>query len=372
MNSNNYSVILAPKSNEFTHNIFYGSNKNTGHHILLDRRSLITGTGILLGTPRSGIETAIKHELWNVLAYLKDDVILIDQTGEYHSFFSSFDVDYINITDRKNTEFHINPLDIYSFSPFDKIPSKRKVDFLAAISESLLYCPLSDRMLRIIERGSEYIYEKFEDSYNKETHQFDSSLIPTLKDFQTYLQNQVGYDAYVLSGAVNDFNFEAFSSQTNVSQHKHFTIFDISCIPEKFRSAAYLCTLEYVWNRMIHNRKSSKHVWLYLNGVNDLFHSNYCSHYLHLLSKQCRSENCILTLITENVSDVIKDVYFRDALASNSFIQLFHVEQSVSNELTSIFNLSDKEMQPVINAPTGNGLLLIDGKPIPFSIPFRI
>ena len=89
--------------------------------------------------------------------------------------------------------------------------------------------------------------------------------------------------------------------------------------------------------------------------------------YLQMLWKRARKYGGILTGITQNVDDLLKDYKSRNMLANSEFIVLLKQNPTDAAKLQDVLNINDSEIQFVNDVPAGHGLLILGGKTkIPF------
>lgn len=86
-----------------------------------------------------------------------------------------------------------------------------------------------------------------------------------------------------------------------------------------------------------------------------------------MLWKRARKYGDILTGITQNVDDLLKDYKSRNMLANSEFIVLLKQNPTDAAKLQDVLNINDSEIQFVNDIPAGYGLLILGGKTkIPF------
>ena len=341
---------------------YYGLNAITKNLIYLDRRTRINGNGFILGTPGSGKSFGAKREIVNVILNTDDDVIVIDPEAEYGALTSALGGEVVKLSLGSKT--HINPLDInFNQDSEDGDPISNKSDYMLSFMELIAgegYA-LDGSSKSILDRSIKKVYEPIIAG--------TSEVMPTLKDLYNVLRKQGDY-AYELATILEMYaigSLDIFSHRSNININNRFTIFDIRDLGESLKPLGLLVTLNHVWNKVVENRKRNKRTWIYIDEIYLLFASKYSSNFLYTLYKRARKYYGIITGITQNVEDMLRDENVRSMLNNaESYVLLFNQASTDRQIVAEALNISENELTYIKNSGKGRGLLITEGEVIPF------
>ena len=100
---------------------------------------------------------------------------------------------------------------------------------------------------------------------------------------------------------------DIFAKKTNIEIKNRFISFDVSELPRSIQTTGYLVVLEHIMNRLKRNKSLGKHTWIFIDEFHILLANQYSSDYIARIYKTGRKENAIPSVITQNISDVIKN-----------------------------------------------------------------
>jgi len=158
-----------------------------------------------------------------------------------------------------------------------------------------------------------------------------------------------------------------FNNVTNVNVNNRVISFDIKDLGGTLKTQAMLLTLDYIWNRLSTNRDKGKSTWIYIDEIYLLFADEYCLNFLRALYKRARKYGGVITGITQNVEDLLKDDNCRTMLSNSEFLILLKQAPADIIKLQETLKFNASEIQYVRNVDRGQGLLVLGGKDkIPF------
>ena len=158
-----------------------------------------------------------------------------------------------------------------------------------------------------------------------------------------------------------------FNNQTNVDTNNRLISYDIRDLNGNLKTQSMLLILDYIWNRMSKNRDLGRATYIYFDEAHLLFNDEYCLEFLRMLWKRARKYGGILTGITQNVEDLLKDDKSRSMLANSEFLVLLKQNPTDAAKLQDVLHFTDSEIQYVNDTPPGHGILVLGGKDkIPF------
>lgn len=303
------AVHVPFNSKDFQHeqSIFYGMNLVSRNLISLDRSRLLNGNGGVFATSGAGKSFFVKMMIEQIrLRYPQDEIIIVDFQREYCDIVEWFNGQTLTISDHSNT--YLNPLDMnaqYSLSEEGTdTPIKAKIEYMQGWLESVIAeGKLSAIQKSIIDRCVNLTFLEYEKSgYDKEKQ-------PLLKDFYQILGEQEEIEAKKMTKALERFvvgSQDIFSHPTNIDIHNTLINFDISQLPSSIQSAGYLIVLDHIMNRLTKNRQKGITTWIFIDEFHIMLANPSAAEYVAKIIKICRKYLGMMTVITQQVGDVLK------------------------------------------------------------------
>jgi len=97
-----------------------------------------------------------------------------------------------------------------------------------------------------------------------------------------------------------------------------------------------------------------------------LFANEYCLNFLQALYKRARKYGGVVTGITQNVEDLLKDDKCRTMLSNSEFIILLKQAPADIIKLQDTLHFTDSEVFYVKNVKAGQGLMILGNDKLPF------
>ncbi|MCH5199718.1 MAG: DUF87 domain-containing protein [Oscillospiraceae bacterium] len=352
--------------------IYYGLNKLSNNIITFQRtKSLINPAGYLLGNSGSGKSFAAKREMVSVfLTDPRADIIIIDPEREYPSIVNMFGGASIKIS--TGSKSYVNPFDfdleLLNDDDVDVIADKCQLieSFISVMNPNR---PLSPQEVSFIDRcvNNTYLKSNF-------LKTLDKNDIPTLGDFYEVMKTEtenvdpkVKQDLLITLEMYVKGSAKYFNNRTNIDVNNRLISYDIKDLTGILKTQAMLLVLDNVWNRLSANRNKGVPTWIYIDEIHVLFRDSYCLSFIRDLYKRARKYGGILTGITQNVEDLLRDDDCRTMLANSEFLILLKQSASDSLKLQDTLHFTDSELLYVNNIGAGEGLIVLGGKDkIPF------
>lgn len=352
--------------------IYYGLNKLSNNVICFKRMlSLINPAGFILGCPGSGKSFAAKREMTAVfLTDAKANIIIIDPEKEYPSIVNMFGGTSIKIsTGSKN---YINPFEfdikLLEDEDVDVICDKCQLitSFISVMNPNRALSPQEvsfiDRCVRKTYIRSNYL------------NTLDPADVPTLGDFRDvmaaeteHVDEKMKQDLLITLEMYVDGSARYFNNQTNVDADNRLISYDIKDLSGVLKTQAMLLVLDNVWNRLSANRNKGVATWIYIDEIHVLFRDPYCLSFIRDLYKRARKYGGVLTGITQNVEDLLRDDDCRTMLSNSEYLMLLKQAPADARELQKTLHFTDSELFYVNNIGAGEGLMVLGGKDkIPF------
>lgn len=347
---------------------YYGKNSITNSPIILDRRNDKNSNGFILGKPGSGKSMKMKREIIDVLMKTDDDVIIIDPEREFTELAKAMDGEVIYLEPSSDT--YINPFDINEDYADGDDPFKEKSDFILTNLEILKGDLLTPKERTIADRCVILAYKDF-----RGNGIWDYSKLPTYRTFYEILKQQPEKEArdlalYIESYVLGSFNI--FAKETNVNLKNRLTVFDQQKIGTALKKFGMQVTIDFIWQRLIENRKRGKNTWLYVDEFYLYFDdteekkTGTATAFLNY-NKRCRKYGGSLTGATQNVTQVMQSPEARLMLNNSQFLILLDQTMSDREEISKLLNLSTTQEGYIKNVEKGSGLIVSGKRIIPFN-----
>lgn len=273
--------------------------------------------------------------------------------GEYYPLIKAFDGQALNIS--TNTDTYINPFDSsLQYSKDDKEAIKEKLEFVLAFIESIVN-GLTGEQKTLIDRCTNNIYEEYQ------VHNYDKSYEPDFKKFYEELLKQPENEAKNLALIIERYvigGMDIFAKKTNIEIKNRFITFDISELPQSIQTTGYLVVLDHIMNRLQRNKTLGKHTWIFIDEFHILLANKFSAEYIAKIYKVGRKQNSIPTIITQNISEVIKNEDGRKILSNSEFAMILKQKPLDLPPICKIFDISDEEARYVTDSPTGQGIIV--------------
>lgn len=359
------------KEMQMRDSVYYGLNVLSHNIITFNRMlGLVNPAGFVLACPGAGKSFFVKRELIDIfLRYTNADILIIDPEREYWKIAEAFNGTVVKFAN--GSKNYINPFD-FDFRLLDD----PEIDIIAdkcQLITSFISCmdakhPLNAQEKSFIDRCVRKAYIK-----SKVLETLDTADMPTLGTFLECMKEEtdvskemqekliVTIDMYVNGSA------KYFNNRTNVDTENRFISYDIRDLNGNLKTQSMLLILDYIWNRLSRNRDLGRATYIYFDEAHLLFSDEYCLDYLKTLWKRARKYGGVLTGITQNVEDLLKDEKSRSMLSNSEFLALLKQNSTDAAKLQDILHLTDSEIKYVKDTPAGHGMLVLGGKDkIPF------
>lgn len=320
------------------------------------QNSILREKYMTVTTAASSYETSIP-----ALARLETDIVL-DPEREYAPLADGFDGEVIRIGG--GSKSCINPMDINMDYSDDEQPLALKSELVLTLCELLIggKYGLSGGQRSLIGRACSICYRKYFQHPCPEN-------IPTLRDFYEVLKKQPEPDAANIVLELEIYiegNLSIFADHTNVDTNKRFLVYDIRDLGKQLRTFGMVVVMDQIWNRITRNRAIGRHTWLYIDEMQLLFSNEFSANYFFELWSRSRKWGAIPTGITQNVETLLLSDLARRMLSNSRFILMFNQATSDRVELANLLNISNRQLDYVTNADSGQGLLFAGKSIVPF------
>ena len=295
-----------------------------------------------------------------------------DPDAEYGGLLSYFDGAYFKLSASSETKLNVFDIDLdFTENGVSAIPLKSETImtiYATAKSETITG---AERTL--IDRCVQEVYRDYSVSGG------DEKYLPNFRTFYDLLVKHAQTDsvaAYVaqILGLYVTGSFNLFSGYTNIDTQKRFLIFDISAMGEQIRAVGLQVILEYVWQRVVRNRKNGIRTWVWTDEFSTMFSNNgretkKSGEFFAMVYRRIRKYGGVPTAMTQNLTEILQNPEARSMLQNSDFKVLLQQDPDNLGAIQELFKLSDHHLRYLKTGKPGTGLILCGTKIIPFEKP---
>lgn len=331
--------------------IFYGMDLVSKNIVFADRKKLDNGNGCILATSGSGKSFFVKLNIEQIyIRYPMDDILIIDPQGEYKRVVDALNGQTIELSPLTNT--YINPFDLsIDYVDDDGDPIKTKAEYVLAFIESIVG-KLSGEQKTIIDRCAKIVLEDY--LYGK-------GELPTFPIFYEELKKFPEEEAKNLTLILERYvhgTMDIFAKETNVEMKNRLICFDISNLTSSIQTTGYLVVLEHIMNRISKNKQEGKNTWLWIDEFHILLANQFSAEYIEKIFKIGRKFGALPTVITQNISDILKSTQGCNILSNSEFAAVLKQKTLDLPAICKIFDISTEESNYIFDSPPGQGILV--------------
>ena len=353
---------------------FYGINDITKNMLIYNRRRSALPHGLVFGKSGSGKSYYVKGEMIPIILNSDDDLIAIDPDGEYVGIAHQFNGTVIEVA--LGSQTHINPLDmdINYAAEKNEDPIGMKLNFLVDLCECIVGSYGMDSFtVNVIHKAGRKMYQEYME--HMETLKgtgitCDAQACPTLVTFWNELIEMEDPYAHTLAQSIEQYckgTYDIFAHRTNVDSKSRIVVYDISKLPSQLKELAMRVCFNDIWNRMVQNRiGGKKNTWVYVDEFYLLARTESSAKTLQEYVKRSRKYGGIITLITQDILDVMTTAEGQGILGNCGFVVMMNQSKTGRDILQDQYSISSSLMDYVKDQPPGRGLLYNGATCIPF------
>ena len=150
---------------------------------------------------------------------------------------------------------------------------------------------------------------------------------------------------------------DIFAKDTNVNIDNRLVCFDISQLSSSMQTTGYLVVLDFIMNRLSANRNSGRNTWIFIDEFHILLANKYSAEYIAKIYKVGRKYFALPTIITQNISDVLKNEQGQKILSNSEFALILKQKPLDLPNIQGIFGISNQEAGYIMDPPPGQGIL---------------
>ena len=345
--------------------LYYGKNSASGNTLIIDRRKTQSaGHGAFLGITGSGKSFACKSEIVGVALNTEEEILIVDALDEFSSLTRKLGGQVINIS--VDSENYINPFDFTAAYGNGK-GINLKAEFLLSFFDKLLggHQGLNIAEKSIIDRCITEVYREYIASG------YDSDKVPTMRDFQEVLASQSEKEAVALATSLEIYSkgsLSVFSHKTNINTKNRIICYNLKDLGESLQEIAYLVIMDNIMSRLSFNGINNIPSRLYCDEFHLMINNKMTSEFFIKMFKIARHMHCIVSVATQEVSNLLENDRIASTIANSSFLVLLNQNSREREKLEKMLNLSKSQLSYIKSSKKGCGLLILNESTI---VPFE-
>jgi hypothetical protein len=338
--------------------LLYGINSATRSPVVLDRFALENHNSVVFATSGAGKSFLVKVEVARALL-AGTRTLIIDPEGEYAPLLSALGAAIVPI--KPGGGAGLDPFALTDASPG---ALSARIATLCALIQ-LLTGGLRPPQRAAVEEAISFTFAVAGFADGKPTAGLGT---PRLANVQTRLRGRPGMEGVTLrlERYVSGSGSWLFQSGDGVRiTNGGSSAFVLAGLPEEERAAAMFLVLDRIWASLA---GSTQPTLVVVDEAWWLMRHPDTAAFLFRLVKTARKRRAGLTLITQDVSDVLTSPD-GEALIANSALQILmkQAPQAIPR-LADLFRLTRAEQSWLLNAQRGEGLLVAQGRRVPFQV----
>lgn len=348
--------------------VCYGINRVTNAAIILDRTDEMNANGYVLGTAGSGKSMMGKCEILDVRnKYPNDELIVIDPDGEYTILAQpeNFNGEVMKLSPNSSTHYNVFDIDL-SFSEDGRDAISIKAEFIMTVIETMKGSDLTSEEKSILDRCIHKAYFEYQRSGGR-----DEEKLPTLTSLYDLLKAQPEAEAGQLALIMELYvtgSLKNFADKTNIDVKSKYLVIDISDMGDQLSNVGLQIVLEFVWQRVVANKKRGIRTWLWCDEFSVMFseESTKSGKFFAKVYKRIRKYGGVATGLTQNIEEVLRSPDARTMIENAEFKILLQQKPQNLKIISEFFELSPSQEQYLKTGEKGTGLIICGNKVIPF------
>lgn len=193
--------------------------------------------------------------------------------------------------------------------------------------------------------------------------------MPTLCVLREKLLEQPEQEAKELALALELFtsgSLDAFAHESNVDVNNRMVVYDIMDLGKQLKTMGLLVITDAMLNRVTENWKKGKRTHIFLDEFHVVFENEYSGAFFNSAWRRFRKRNAFPNAITQNVEYLLDSVLASTMLSNSEFIVMLNQAATDGHRLAKLLNISKEQMDYIINADAGSGLIRYGSSLVPF------
>jgi type IV secretory pathway VirB4 component len=315
--------------------------------VVWDRFALENYNAVILAKSGAGKSYLAKLEALRSL-YRGIDVLVVDPDGEYRRMADAVGGAYLALG---APGVRLNPLDLAE----EPDALTRRALFLHALVEVLAGQALPGEERAALDRAVVAAYQQAGVTADPRTHRRPA---PLLRDLLAVLEQDADAAAQQLAARLAPYATGSwrglFDGPTTTRPEGHLVVFGLRDLPEELAAVGMMLALDAVWRQVADPRRRRRRV---VDEAWRLMRDPTGARFLWRLAKSARKHWCGLTVVTQDVGDLL-GAELGKAVVANAATQILlgQAPQAVA-ALAETFRLSEGEQAFLAGARKDEGIL---------------
>lgn len=347
---------------------YYGVNKVSQNPILYHRKKLVNPNGFVFGIPGSGKSfTGSKLEIGSVYLTTKDEIMIIDPQNEYEEQCRAFNGTYIDLG--STTENHINPFHC-SLSDLEGKERQKLIKEKSALMNSIAEHSMEGESMHgiktIVDRCVRNLFEGIAALPHEEWY------VPLMGDFYKEIEKEKERErangnlntasiAENLALSIERFvtgALDIFNHPTNVDMDNRMVVFGIRDIDDSYWGIAMAIIISLIRRRIMKNFFAGITTWFYIDECHYMAKKPHTLAYMIEAWKTLRKFRAILTGLTQNAIDLLKNQEMETLVNNSQYTMLLKQSANDVKVLSSVIeNITEAQLTFLKTVEPGVGII---------------
>ncbi len=338
--------------------VLYGRNLRSHGLVVWDRFALENHNAVILAKSGAGKSYLAKLEALRSL-YRGIDLLIVDPDGEYRRMTDAAGGAYLALG---AAGVRLNPLDLAD----EPDAFTRRALFLHTLVEMLAGQALPGEERAALDRTVVASYQQAGITSDPRTHRRPA---PLLRDLVAALHGDKDAAAQRLAARLAPYTTGSwrglFDGPTTTRPEGHLVVFGLRDLPEELTAVGTMLALDAIWRQVADPWRRRRRLVL-VDEAWRLMRDPAGARFLRRLAKSARKHWCGLTVVTQDVGDLL-DSELGKAVVANAATQILlgQAPQAIL-ALADAFRLSEGERAFLLGARTGEGILAAGAERVAF------
>jgi type IV secretory pathway VirB4 component len=329
--------------------VLYGRNLRSHGLVVWDRLALENYNAVILAKSGAGKSYLAKLEALRSL-YRGIDVLVVDPDGEYRRMADAVGGTYLALG---ASDVRLNPLDLAD----EPDALTRRALFLHTLVEVLAGHALPGEERAALDRAVVAAYQQAGITTDPRTHRRPA---PLLRDLVAVLDHDKDAAARQLAAHLAPYATGSwrglFDGPTTTRPDGHLVVFGLRDLSEELAAVGTMLALDAVW-RQVANPQRRRCRLVVVDEAWRLMRDPAGARFLWRLAKSARKHWCGLTVVTQDVGDLLGSELGKAVVANAATQILLGQAPQAVTALADTFRLSEGERAFLAGARTGEAIL---------------
>jgi type IV secretory pathway VirB4 component len=333
-----------------TGGVLYGRNLRSHGLVLWDRFACDNYNAVILAKSGAGKSYLAKLEALRSL-YRGIDVAVVDPDGEYRRMTDAAGGAYLALG---ASGVCLNPLDLAE----EPDALTRRALFVHALVEVMVGQTLGAEERAALDRAIVAAYQQAGITVDPRTHRRPA---PLLRDLVAVLEQDADAAARRLAASLVRYATGSwrglFDGPTTTRPEGHLVVFGLRELPEELAAVGVMLAMDAIWRRVADPRRRRRRLVVVVDEAWRLMRDPAGARFLWRLAKSARKHWCGLSVVTQDVGDLLGTELGKAVVANATTQVLLGQAPQALAALAEAFRLSEGERAFLVGARIGEGIL---------------